>query len=375
MQLVSPEVLLLLIGLALGLAAGVVMHRADYCLAGMFRDFFLFRQHLMLRTLLLAILASMALFELARQGGLLPLYPFPLLGPPALTNILGGLLFGVGMVLAGGCVVGTLYKLGSGSVVSLTAFVGLLVGSALYAEIHPWWAHIARRCILFPNSITLPQALQLSPPLLLWPLVLGGGFCLSRWGRVQGWHRSAAAAAGYLQPWLAGLWLALLGTLSWVLIGIPLGITTSYAKMAAMGESLLLPQHVAGLPYFQATPLTMVNPLTGLTLRGGGGPALDGIALVQFPVIAGIVLGAAFSALSLGEWHLRFRLPPRQYVSAFAGGVLLALASRMTPACNVWHLLGGLPILALQSLLFLLGLLPGAWLGGRLLTAVVLKTR
>ncbi len=135
----------------------------------------------MLRTLLLAILVSMALFELARQGGLLPLYPFPLLGPPALTNILGGLLFGVGMVLAGGCVVGTLYKLGSGSVVSLTAFAGLLVGSALYAEIHPWWVPIARRCILLPDSITLPQALRLSPPLLLWPLVLGGGFCLFRW--------------------------------------------------------------------------------------------------------------------------------------------------------------------------------------------------
>ena len=41
------------------------------------------------------------------------------------------------MVLAGGCVVGTLYKMGSGSVASAVAFVGLLAGSALYGEWHP----------------------------------------------------------------------------------------------------------------------------------------------------------------------------------------------------------------------------------------------
>jgi len=153
---------------------------------------------------------------------------------------------------------------------------------------------------------------------------------------------------------------------------MPLGITTSYAKMAAMVESLCWPQHVAQVAYFQALPLKMTNPLTGLVMNGGGGPALDGIALAQFPIIAGIILGSAGSAILLGEWRCHVRLPFRQYLSAFVGGILLALASRMTPACNVWHLLGGLPILGLQSLLFLAGLLPGAWLGGRLLTSVVL---
>jgi hypothetical protein len=39
----------------------------------------------------------------------------------------------------------------------------------------------------------------------------------------------------------------------------------------------------------------------------------------------------------------------------------------MASGCNVWHLLGGLPIMAIQSMLFLAGLIPGAWLGARLL--------
>ena len=87
--------------------------------------------------------------------------------------------------------------------------------------------------------------------------------------------------------------------------------------------------------------------------------------------MAGIVLGSAASALLLGEWRVH-RAPARQLASALAGGVIMGFASRMAPTCNVWHLLGGLPILATSSFLFLAGLLPGAWIGGRLLTAFVI---
>jgi len=266
----QAAIIIFTISLSVGLGAGVVMHRADYCLAGMFRDLFLFRQHFMLRTLLLGILASMFLFEVARQLKLLPLYPFPTLGPPVLTTIFGGVLFGAGMVLAGGCVVGTLYKMGSGSVLSLVAFTGLLAGSAIYAEIHPWWQIVARKTMLLPmlpKAITLPQAWGLDPLILLAPLFLGLSIALFFWGRRNnGWQRPSHAA-GYLQPWLAALLLALLGAASYVLTGLPMGVATPYAKIAAMIENLLVPEHVALTPYFQALPLKMVNPLTGLPSR------------------------------------------------------------------------------------------------------------
>jgi hypothetical protein len=45
----------------------------------------------------------------------------------------------------------------------------------------------------------------------------------------------------------------------------------------------------------------------------------------------------------------------------------------MTPGCNVWHLWGGLPLLTVQSILFVLGILPGAWLGGKILNQVLLR--
>jgi uncharacterized membrane protein YedE/YeeE len=364
--------LIVLASFLLGSVAGYVMHRSDFCIAGMFRDLFLFRDTFMLRTLVLAVVASMVVFEAARLLGLLSPYPFPLLGPPSLANLLGGLLFGAGMVLAGGCVVGTLYKMGAGSLLGALAVAGLIAGSTLYAEFYPVWSALVNATTAFPGKVTIPEIVGISPTLLIAPIALTAGFLLLRWYR-QGRLQRSSGAEGYLQPWKAALVLALIGTLSYLLIGMPLGITTSYAKIGAYVENMVLPGHVAGLAYFQAQPLDYRPPLSDVSLRGGAGPALDGIAAIQFPLILGIILGAACSAVMLREFRIYWRVPLRQCLSAIIGGVVMGAAARMAPACNVWHLLGGLPILAAQSILFVLGMIPGAWLGSRLLTRLVLR--
>lgn len=354
-----------------GLTTGYVMHRADFCVTAMFRDLFLVGDRFLLRVLVLLVVVSMVAFELGRLGGLLTPYPFPLLGPGSLASLIGGAVFGVGMVLAGGCVVGTLYKMGSGSVVSLCAFLGLVAGSALYAEWHPWWSSFATVTTLSP-AITLPQWLGVTPAVVLLPLVAGGVFYLYR-SQKRGLLTRPGYASGHIAPWQAALILAGVGVVSWFLVGMPLGITTSYAKLGAMLESLVWPEHVQGLAYFQAQSLNYTPPFADSVVHGGAGPQLDAIAAIQYPLIAGITLGAALSALLVKEWRLRWRIPPRHYASALLGGMLLGVASRMVPGCNIWHLWGGLPILAMQSLLFLLGVLPGAWIGSRLLTRYIVR--
>jgi uncharacterized membrane protein YedE/YeeE len=365
-------VFLMSVSLALGLATGWIMYRSDFCIAGMFRDLFLFGRTDMLRSLLLLVVVSTVLFEIARLAGLLPLYPFPLLYAPTAANLAGGFLFGLGMVLAGGCVVGTLYKLGAGSFPSLVTFGGLLVGSALYAEIHPAWKAFIGRTTFFAGRITVPQILGVGPTVPLLLAAAAGGFLVFRWARDGRFHR-ASPVEGYLQPWKAALALAVIGLLSWTLVGMPLGITSSYAKIAGYLESLFFGKHVLANAYFQAVPLDCTQPVTGARIRGGGGPRFDAIAAIQFPLVAGIVLGSAAAARSVGELRMRFQAPGRQLASALAGGILMGLASRMAPTCNVWHLLGGIPILAASSILFLAGLLPGAWAGSILFTSFVVR--
>jgi hypothetical protein len=165
----------------------------------------------------------------------------------------------------------------------------------------------------------------------------------------------------------------LLGFISYVLVGMPMGITTTYSKLGASIESLFAPEHVASLAYFSLQPLNYTPPFANHAISGGPGPQLDAIAAIQYPLLLGIIGGAFFSAARLGEWRLQWRLPRRQFISAMTGGLLLGLAARMAPSCNVWHLWGGVPILAMQSLLFLAGLLPGAWIGARLLTRFVVR--
>lgn len=371
-QLAEPYLTIMLASLAAGLAAGFVMHRSDFCVTAMFRDLFLFRDAYLLRMLVLLVVTSMLLFELARAAGWLSPYPFPLLGPPSAASLIGGFVFGIGMVLAGGCVVGTLYKLGAGSLASGVALLGMLAGSALYAEVHPAWGAFAKATLLDARAVTLPQWLGLAPAVLILPVAGLGALLLLRWARAGALTR-VSHAAGHLPAWRATLILAGLGLFSYLLVGMPLGITTSYAKLGANVEAWFWPEHVAGLAYFAALPLDYTPPFADRAIQGGPGPAFDAVGAIQYPLIVGIILGAFISTLLVREFRVRLGVPPRQLASALIGGVLLGVSARMIPGCNVWHLWGGLPILALQSLLFLAGLIPGSWVGSRLLVRFVIR--
>lgn len=372
-MITGSVVLISLASLLLGLAAGFVMHRSDYCVAGMFRDLFLFKDAGRLRVLLLQIALAMILFEFARLAGLLPFHPFPVLRSPSLSDVLGGLLFGLGMVLAGGCVFGTLYKMGAGSVVSASAFLGLILGSGLYPVLSPWWEPLVKATRFSAEAITAPQALGTGPTgiVLLFAAIFLVFFL--KWRREKLWHRPVSVR-GYVQPWITAVILAALGLAAVLLMGLPLGVSAIFAKLAALLASSVVPDYVAQHPFFYRLSLDVIHPLSGAQLRGGPGPQLDAFAFMQFPLLAGIILGSGLSALLLREFALRFRVPPGQLLAALGGGIFMGLAARMASGCNIWHLLGGLPVFALQSSLFVAGLLPGAWLGGKMIRALVQKT-
>ncbi len=369
---IHPYFIIIPTGLVLGIATGFLMHRSDFCVAGMFRDVFIFRSFHKLVPLLVLLTLSMVLFESARVVGLLPIFPFPMLGSPSLANLIGGFLFGIGMSLAGGCVVGVLYKMGAGSIIGLTAFSGIILGSALYAEIHPLWSGFIRETTLFKGRITLPELLELQPWIVALITVIPCLLILYRLHK-KGIFRESQGPEGYIAPYKTALLLAVVGLISYLFVGMPLGITTTYAKIAGFIEQNLIPEHFDNLAFFKVVSLRYEHPLTGVVLSGGPMPAFDAITAIQAPIIIGIITGSFLSALSLKEFRVYYKQPLRQYVSALIGGCIVGLASRLTPACNVWHIFGGLPIFALQSILFVAGLLPGVWVGSRLLLRFVFR--
>src|ERR1051326_6630621 len=104
---------------ALGLGVGIVLQRGRLCFAGAFRDLFLKKNGTMLRAIIVGLAAMAPVFALIESRAV----PEPSFGalaagahvvPIGLNLPVGGILFGVGMVLAGGCVSGTLYRIGEG---------------------------------------------------------------------------------------------------------------------------------------------------------------------------------------------------------------------------------------------------------------------
>lgn len=65
----QPVLLIVPASAAIGLTAGYVMHRADFCVTAAFRDMFLLRDFFLMRQMALLVVVSMALFEAGRLAG------------------------------------------------------------------------------------------------------------------------------------------------------------------------------------------------------------------------------------------------------------------------------------------------------------------
>lgn len=357
--------LIIISGLLSGLIAGYVMYRSDYCLVAMLRDLFMFRSASMVRFLVVQIAASFILLDVARLLGWLPYYPSLLMGPANLSSLIGGCIFGFGMVLAGSCVIGCVYKAGAGNALALCSLAAMISGATLFGEVAPWWKEVTKSWGV-TTEVTIPQSLGVDAALLVYPLAVVLLLVVWSWFKA-GKLTLASTAQGYIQPWKTALILALITLAACLFTGMPLGITTSYVKVGAWVENFFIPQHVAATGYFNIQALEYVPPFSSTVIRGGTMPGFDAIAALQLSVILGILVGAFYSAKRLGEFRWIFRVPLRQYGLAISGGLLVGFAARVAPGCNVWHLLGGLPLLAWNSLLFVLGLLPGVWLGSKIL--------
>lgn len=94
---------MILTGLGIGALLGIVMQRGRYCVTGMLRDIFLLKSWRGFTSLLilitvhaigLAVLTSLGLLDVSASN----------FAP--LAVVVGGFIFGLGIVLAGGCASG-----------------------------------------------------------------------------------------------------------------------------------------------------------------------------------------------------------------------------------------------------------------------------
>ncbi len=98
-----------------GFAIGFIMHRSRLCFARAFREPFMTAEGDMTKAIILALSIGLLISSLLFQKKILD----PYVAIPAsfwIGSLLGGLIFGVGMVFAGGCASGSLWRMGEGHI-------------------------------------------------------------------------------------------------------------------------------------------------------------------------------------------------------------------------------------------------------------------
>lgn len=355
-----------MVHLVFGLGLGIVMHRSDFCMAGMFRDVFLLNDYYKLRSLFMLVALTSVLLYISRMLGIVASYPPSFFGTPSMANLLGGVIFGAGMVLAGGCAIGTLYKMGTGNLVSVFSFLGILLGSVLFAEFYSVNLSFIEATTLIEGKTSAEHIVgNMGLPILILGLI--AAFFFYKWTKQKKWTQKTYAR-GHLYPWKAAIVMVFIIMLSYILSGRPLSVTSGYAKLSACLEEQFFPSHMANLRFFKEDSPRL---LYGIIMSGRPGTGVDSVAVTQIPLIIGVVLGSFLSSAKLGEFRINHLPPKRQIFSAFSGGIMMAVGSLMAGGCNVWHIMGGLPVIALQSLLFVSGITIGAYFGTYILKKAV----
>ncbi len=129
-QLASRAVILVA-----GFAIGFVMHRSRLCFARSIREPFMTAEGTMTKAVILALAVAMPLAALLFKAKVID----PYVAIPAtfwIGSLAGGLIFGIGMVFAGGCASGALWRMGEGHLklwvaMVFFAWVGSLASAVL----------------------------------------------------------------------------------------------------------------------------------------------------------------------------------------------------------------------------------------------------
>jgi len=330
-------------GLAIGLAYGAVGLLSGFCLLSGLRGWWADGDSRLIRTYALALGTAVAATQLLAAGGVVDLGKSIYLQPSFSVPLMfaGGLLFGYGMVLSNGCGSRALVLLGRGNLRSFVVVIVLGIS-----------AQMTLKGLIAPARIALLQASQATPKVISLPALLSGfglGETLARMlaaSVISGALIIFAFAHGRFQraggQIAAGIAVGLLVVGGW--------FATGY-----LGADDFNPAAVTSLtfiaPIADAVQYAMLS--TGLSLNFG------------ITMVAGVFAGSLVTALATGRFQWEGFQSPRHMLRSIAGAALMGAGGAMAYGCSVGQGLTGLSTLALASFVAVAGILLGTAAGLR----------
>jgi uncharacterized membrane protein YedE/YeeE len=348
-------------GLALGLALGAIAQVSRFCTMGALADWFAYRGASRLMMWAVAVTVAAVGSLLLMQAGLLDATHTLAWSNRFLwlSYLVGGTLFGIGMVLASGCPQRNLVKLGSGS---LKALVTLLVAGVTAQMTLRGVLSEVRVNLLDPVSVLLafPQDLGsilahvsgMGAATLRW-LVLAAVLALS----APWWWRSRHSMAWH--QWLAGAAIGLLVVAAWFLTG-HVGYIPEHPET--------LESFWAGTYSHRPEAFTFAAPIAHsldlLTLWTDVNNTLSYGVMVSL----GTLLGSAGLAVARKEFRIESFHNSRDMLNHLAGGTLMGFGGVTAMGCSIGQGLSSLSLLSAGACLAVSGIVFGTWLALRFQT-------
>lgn len=324
-------------GLIIGALLGFILQRARFCMTGGFRDVYLTRNNTMLYAFFIAIaIQGVLVLGFVETGALtIKATTFSLFG-----TIIGSLVFGIGIILAGGCATGTWYRTAEGLIGSWVAlaFYMILAATMKYGALSGFSQEISS-IARYPDSIAqttgIPQwllitiftvlTIYLARKILKKPKLKIASLPAKRQGILhilfeKRWH-----------PFLAAALIGVLAAIAWIASSQTgrnsgLGITTPSANIVTF-------------------------------LITGNSDLLDwGVFLVL-----GIFIGSYIAAK--GSREFKWRLPSSStLISSMTGGILMGIGASLAGGCTIGNGLTKTAIMSWQGWISLTFTIFGVWI-------------
>ena len=325
-------------GLVIGILFGWILQRGRLCFNSGIRDPFLFKEYSVLKAIFLALSLSMIGFAIMAFTGIVTLAPKPLIWP---NQIIGGFVFGMGMVLAAACASGVTYKTGEGIMTAFVALLGLALGAVTAASGFlsgvrlDMEAEFSMGAVMFGGDAFTNQILMLILGIVFTAILMWKWFIPSytEWkAQDQGSIKEIFLVKGW--PWfVTGIAFTILNCVAWVLSAAagrnyPLGITAGW--------------------------LEVLNSFTT------GAPAFLDMSWLPW-VVLGVIFGSFIGAKGAKEYKMSSPKTGKPIMLGFIGGLMLGVGAVFGKGCNIGNLMSGVPQLSAGSWLFSGFLILGVW--------------
>jgi len=336
-------IVVLILGIIVGIIFGFILQRGRFCMNSAFRDIILLKEYKLFKGVILILGISMIGFSIMILGGIVVANPKPF---TLVGSILGGLIFGLGMVLAAGCASGTTYRVGEGMIGSLIALIGLGFGAYITKMfIMPVIGGVILTPIADPSTgAGLRIAGDATPIVMLIVGIILIGVL------------SAVNLLPYLKERKANnepiLDFTDFGTkmfktaYPWWVAGLAIGVLNCFAWIASAAAGRNYPMGIT------AGWLGWVSfILTGSVL------AFNWLVFM----VLGVVLGSFIAAIISKEFKIRVPKDKKILVQQVIGGFLMGFGAVLAAGCNIGNFISGIPMGSVGSLVVGIFIIIGCW--------------